>query len=285
MGQPLTAQVVAVVPDLRPVADDGHPWLRLDSDGGMHLLGRRSDGPGLEVVHLDPRGNPAGRTLLPAQFDPATWTAPIDLACDPAGACLLLATDPDRGLLASHLLDPTGSMIWTRAAPFAAAEHLLYRGGPIGYVTDGQGRVGEIDVTTGDLRQIIAWRDGAGRVFVGGDLLFFVHFDVRNERWCASAVGALGEPGWTVQGRADLEPWLRHSIGADAEGQLHLLHDGAIATLSADGVPDIVGPVPTVADLPSETAYPPHLQWQVDADGSIVFVAMTGGLPAVVRIS
>jgi len=285
MGQPLTAHVVAVVPDLRPVADHGHPWLRLDSDGGMHLLGSRPDTARLDVIHLDASGAVTGRTPLPAQLDLAPPTGLLDLACDPSGTSLLLATDPDQGTRELTRLGADGSPTWTRPAPFAGAEHVLYRGGLIGYITDGQGRVGEIDLTTGDLRQVIAWRDGAGQIFVGRDLLFFVHLDDRSQQWGVSAVGALGEPGWSVDGRPELEHWLRHPIGADAKDQLYLTHQGVIARLSADGVPSVVGAVAIASGVPADARWAPYSQWQVDADGSILFAVVSGDSTAVVRLS
>ena len=141
---------------------------------------------------------PPGWTSAPR---PGCSTSP---ATRPARPCCWRPTS-DQGTRELTRLGADGTPTWTRSAPFAAAERLLYRGGPIGYITDGQGRVGEIDLTTGDLRQVIAWRDGAGQIFVGRDLLFFVHLDDRSQQWGVSAVGALGEPGWSVDGRPELE--------------------------------------------------------------------------------
>ncbi|TDE90396.1 hypothetical protein EXU48_18270 [Occultella glacieicola] len=199
--------------------------LRLDRDGGFHLLG---DDP--SVLHLDGTGTPVGRTPVAGRI--------LDYVCDPAGGVVLIEGADDEPRL--RALAGDGSERWSVGGRFtkvlATGDRLYVHGDP--------GTL-EVDPTTGAAGPILPVR--GGEPFGGGGKLVSVTFDDASQRRGVAVFDPATGESTEFTGGADHYPWLVDPFGADGRARLFVWWDGRIARVPVTGEIDALGAVDGIA--------------------------------------
>ena len=204
--------------------------VRLDGEGGMHLLGDASG-----ILHLDAGGAALGRTPLPDRAGRI-----LDYACDATGGCTLLE-DTDGALNRLSRLDAAGTERWSADGRFTK---ILSAGNRL-YVPGADG-IADMDVESGTLHRTLPQRAGSGTAFLGGGRLVSVYFDDERDLRGIAALDPDGEPA-VLAGAEEHYGWLVHPFGADGRPRLYAWRDGQVARISLDGEIEVLGALDGIA--------------------------------------
>lgn len=224
--------------------------VRLDDRGGFHVLGDASP-----ILHLDDSGAPVRRTPLPEGSGRV-----VDYACDTAGNCVLLEhfENADAQFKRLRALDPDGAERWSRDESTEPSEpdfgglnghftKILYAGDRL-YLPGAHGRgVAEVDAGTGEVRQILPQRAGAGASFLGGGRLLSVFFDDDSNRRGIAVLDPDGAESVELTGTPEHYAWLVYPFGADRRSRLYVWRNGQVARLSLTGDIEVLGEVNGIA--------------------------------------
>ncbi len=222
--------------------------VRLDTEGGLHVLGGRS-----MVAHLDSSGALRGRTTFPQPFELI-----IDFACDAADTCLVIArTDGTADRLYAHRAD--GIETWSTSLPLAesdragtvSATKILDCGRQCWYVAD-TSAIADVNGGDGRVRRILVQRDGAGLPYLSGGHLLSVFFDDQTEQRGIAVLDPTTGERSVLAGSTDLFPWLVNPFGADARRRLYVWRDERVARVGLDGHLEVLGAVSGIAVRGSE---------------------------------
>jgi hypothetical protein len=226
--------------------------IRLDSEGGFHLLG---DAGG--ILHLDNRGRPVGRTPLPDRSGRI-----VDYARDTARHCVLLEQFEDGGRQFNRLrrLDPSGAESWSRVGPArqtdldfdnlsgSFSKLLLDEGGALYLPAERHGPdVADIDPETGKVRRTLRQTEGAGVPFLAVGRLYSVFFDPQTNRRGISVLDPSGRVSSELLDGLEHFAWLTYPFGVDNQSWLYVWRNGRVARLSAQGEIQELGAMDSIA--------------------------------------